>query len=146
VATIVAHAEAVAARLRADERVARTVVLKVKLAKSIGPGKYPVVSRNHTLTAPTDDGRVISRAAVALWKALAPGRRIRLVGVSATNVETSPAEQLSLLAWSDDPPGGALNRALDQITARFGREAIRRGAATVERAAPTMAIKDRRKD
>jgi len=144
VATIVAHAEAVAARLRAEARVARTVVLKVKLAQSIGPGKYPIVSRNHTLAEPTDDGRAISAAALALWKALAPGKRIRLVGVSATNIEPSSPDQLSLLAWSPDRRGGAINKAIDQIAARFGSEAIRRGGATVERAAPTLAIKDRK--
>jgi DNA polymerase-4 len=143
VATIVAHAEAVAARLRADERLARTVVLKVKLADRIGPGKYPLVSRNHTLDAPTDDGRVISRAAVALWRAVARGKRIRLIGVSVTNIEAARSDQLSLL----DPPsasrGGALGRALDEISARFGAAAVRRGGAIVDRAAPTLAIKDR---
>ena len=145
VATIVAHAEAVAARLRADGRVARTVVLKVKLAQRIGPGKYPLVSRNHTLAAPTDDGRVISEAAVALWRAIAPGKRIRLVGVSTTNIETASSEQLSLLGAGGDQRRGALNRALDEISSRFGREALRRGAATVERAAPTLSIKERDK-
>jgi hypothetical protein len=69
VATIVAHADAVAARLRADDRLARTVVLKVKLADPIGPGKYPLVNRNYTLAGPTNDGRVLSRAAVELWPA-----------------------------------------------------------------------------
>ena len=143
VATIVAHAEAVAARLRADERVARTVVLKVKLAQRIGPGKYPIVSRNQTLSAPTDDGRVISKAAVDLWRAIAPGKRIRLVGVSATSIEEARSDQLSLLGWSPDRRGGAINRAIDEIAARFGHEAIRRGGVTVERAAPTLSIKDR---
>jgi DNA polymerase-4 len=146
IATIVAHAEAVAARLRADGCVARTVVLKVKLAQRIGPGKYPILSRNQTLAAPTDDGRAISKAAVALWRAIAEGKRIRLVGVSATNIEEPSGDQLSLLAWSPDHRGGAINRAMDEISARFGREAIRRGAATVERAAPTLSIKERRKE
>jgi DNA polymerase IV len=144
VATIVAHAEAVAARLRADERVARTVVLKVKLAERIGPGKYPLVNRNHTLAAATNDGRVISRAAVGLWRAIATGKRIRLIGVSTTNIEEVRSDQLSLLEPRLGDGDGALGRALDEISARFGREAIRRGGAIVDRAAPTLAIKDRR--
>ena len=143
VATIVAHADAVAARLRADDRLARTVVLKVKLAERIGPGKYPLVNRNYTLAAPTNDGRVLSRAAVELWRTIAAGKRIRLIGVSATNIEAARSDQLSLL----DPPSrsgaAALGRALDEISARFGDAAIRRGGAIVDRAAPTLAIKDR---
>jgi DNA polymerase-4 len=142
--TIVVHAEAVAARLRADHRVARTVVLRLKLAQRTGPGKYPLLSRSHTLAEPTDDGRAISDAALALWSAVAPGKRIRLIGVSATNIEEAGPEQLSLLGPRSSPRRGTLNRALDEIAERFGRDAVQRGGASVERAAPTLAIKDRR--
>jgi DNA polymerase-4 len=139
--TIVAHAEAVASRLRADRRLARTVVLKLKLANRIGPGKYPVLTRSRTLGAPTDDGAALSSAALSLWREVAPGKRIRLIGVSAMNLESADHEQLSLL----EPPADrrALNEALDKISARFGREAVRRGGLEVERAAPTLAIKEK---
>ena len=143
--TIVAHAEAVAARLRADERRAATVVLKLKLAQRIGPGKYPLLTRSRTLAQPTHDGQTIAAAALALWEEIAANLRIRLIGVSATNLEEARAEQLSLSLGDGSRNHDALNRALDRIAARFGREALRRGGMAVEHAAPTLAIKDRRR-
>ena len=142
--TIVAHAEAVAARLRADECRARTVVLKLKLAERLRPGKYPSLTRSRTLAAATDDGSALSTAALSLWEEVGPGKRIRLIGISATNLEPSRGQQLSLLDFRGGDDRVALNRALDEISSRFGREALRRGGVTVERAAPTLAIKDRR--
>ncbi len=142
--TIVAHAEAVAARLRSGRRVARTVVLKLKLAERIAPGKYRLLTRSQTFSEPTDDGRVIATAALALWAAIAAGKRVRLIGVAATNLEASRAEQLPLLDGPAAERRHALNRACDDISARFGRDALRRGGNEVERAAPTVTIKDRR--
>ena len=92
---------------------------------------------------PTDDGRTIAAAALALWQEIGADLRIRLIGVSATNLEKARTEQLSLSLGSGIGKHDALNRALDRIAARFGREALRRGGMTVERAAPTLAIKDR---
>jgi DNA polymerase-4 len=143
--TIVAHAEAVAARLRADERRARTVVLKLKLARRIGPGKYPLLTRSRTLAEPTHDGRTIAAAALALWEEVDANLRVRLIGVSATNIEDGRTDQLSLSLRLGGGNQDALNRALDRIAARFGHEALRRGGMAVERAAPTLAIKDRRR-
>ena len=142
--TIIAHAEAVAARLRADEQRARTIVLKLKLAERLRPGKYPLLTRSRTLGEATDDGAVISAAALSLWGGVAAGKRIRLIGVSATNLEPRGGRQLSLLGWRGGDAREALNRAVDRISERFGREALRRGGVTVEKAAPTLAIKDRR--
>jgi DNA polymerase IV len=142
--TIVSHAEAVAARLRADERTARTVVLKLKLGRRVGPGKYPTLSRNRTLAEPTDDGRVISDAALSLWREVGSGKRIRLIGVAATNLESRDIAQLPLFADAPTLRTGALNSALDEISARFGPDTLRRGGIEIERAAPTLAIKDRR--
>lgn len=142
--TIVAHAEAVAARLRADERRARTVVLKLKLGERIGPGKYPVLTRSRTLPEPTQDGRAIGAAALDLWREVGASLRIRLIGVSATNLEEARTEQLSLSFRQTGARADSLNRALDRIAARFGSDALRRGGLVVERAAPTLSIKDRR--
>jgi len=140
--TIVAHAEAVAARLRADGLRSRTVILKLKLAQRKGPGKYPLLTRSRTLAEPTDDGAAISSAALSLWQEVSPGKRIRLIGVSASNLEPAGAKQLTLLDWHSTERRGALNRAIDDIASRFGRDALRRGGIEVQRAAPTQARKD----
>jgi len=140
--TIVAHAESVARRLRADGRRGRTVVLKLKLTRRIGPGKYPLLTGARRSPSPRGL-QGISDTALALWHAVSPGTRIRLIGVSVSGIEERSAAQLSLL----DPVGrrGALNRALDAIAARFGDEAVSRGGAHVERAAPTLSIKESRR-
>ena len=137
-----AHADAVARRLRADGRLGRTVVLKLKLAQRIGPGKYPLFTRSLTLPSPTDDGKTIAEAALALWDGVASGKVIRLVGVSVSNLaEPGMPGQLDLFESPRINRRKALNRALDEIAARYGEEALRRGHAKVERAAPTLAIK-----
>lgn len=139
---ILTHADAVARRLRADGRLGRTVVLKLKLAQRIGPGKYPVLTRNLTLPFPTNDGRTIAEAALALWDGVSSGKVIRLVGVSVSNLaEPGAPGQLDLFESARVKRRDALNRALDQIAARYGEETLRRGGAEVERAAPTLAIK-----
>ncbi len=141
--TIVAHAESVAHRLRADGRRGRTVVLKLKLTRRIGPGKYPILTRSETLAEPTDDGKTISDTALGLWRAVAPGKRIRLIGVSVSGIEEASEAQLSLLDAGSRRR--SLNQALDAITARFGDDALKRGGIRVDRAAPTVSIKDKRR-
>src|SRR5262249_47200813 len=53
---IIAHGEAVARRLRHDGVRARTVVLKIKLAERLGPGKYRLLTRQGPLAVPPHDG------------------------------------------------------------------------------------------
>jgi DNA polymerase-4 len=134
---ILAHAEAVARRLRRSGWRARSVVLKLKLGGRIreGPRGFRLLTRRATLGEATDDGAVLYRTARALLareRGLPP---VRLVGVAATNLVPSARGQLALF----DAPGAArgrrLNRALDQLAERFGARAVMRGAAaTPERA------------
>ena len=140
--TIIAHAEAVARRLRADARRGRTIVLKLKLAERIGPGKYPVLTRSLTLLRPTDDGRTIAAAALGLWDGVRQGKTIRLIGVSVTNLGAAEGtEQLDLFVSGRERKLAALNRAIDAVAERFGEDAVTRGVPRVERAAPTRSIK-----
>ncbi|MGH7859096.1 MAG: DNA polymerase IV [Candidatus Binatia bacterium] len=141
---ILAHADAIARRLRADDRRGRTVVLKLKLARRIGPGRYPLLTRSRTLPSPTDDGRTIAEIALALWDDAHEGRRIRLVGVSVTHLAArADGDQLDLFGQAAPGRREALNQAIDRILARHGDHALLRGGATVERAAPTLALKDK---
>jgi DNA polymerase-4 len=125
--TIEVHAESVARRLRADGCRGRTVTLKLKLAQRIAPGKYPVLTRRLTLPAAVDDGRSIARGALALWRGVKSGKTLRLIGVSVSNIESSQSAQLPLFPPADAARQGALNRATDVLTARFGSRALMRG-------------------
>jgi DNA polymerase IV len=124
--TIAAHAEAVAARLRADSRRGRTVTLKVKLAQRTAPGKYPLLTRRLTLPAAVDDGPAIAGAALQLWDGVKAGLVIRLIGVTVSGIESGTAGQLPLFS-GNDARRTALNAALDTLTARFGGGVVARG-------------------
>jgi len=137
-ATLVAHTEAVARRLRRDALVARTVVLKLKLGRrrKAGPRGYPLLTRRETLAEATDDGAVLSRAGGRLLDRAELREPVRLLGVGVTNLHSRSVGQLDLFGESaETAPRRRLNRALDEIRDRFGDRAIVRGAiAEPERA------------
>jgi DNA polymerase-4 len=144
-ATLLAHAESVARRLRRDQLEARTVVLKWRLARRrhAGPRGYPLQTRRVSLPEPTDDGQVIAREARGLLEHSGPGEPVRLIGVGVTNLSNQSQGQLSLFP---PPPHKQqrrqLNRALDEISDRFGPHAVVRGTeGDVERAGLSLQIK-----
>jgi len=118
------------------------VRLKVKSTeKLVQPGKYRLYSRQATLPAPTDDGALIARTARALLARGDLPLPVRLIGVAVAGIGPNPAsigEQMSIFAA---PRSGALNRALDTITDRFGIGAVRRGAGGADKASPTLGVK-----
>src|SRR5207253_9025502 len=126
---IIGHADAVGRRLRRDRVRSRVVVLKLKLAERLGPGKFRLLTRRATLPEPTDDGKTISDGALRLWERHRPRLPVRLVGVSAAGIVGDAPEQLALFAAGAPLPRAALHRALDAIVARLGLESIGRGGA-----------------
>lgn len=130
--TLIAHAEAVARRLRRDALVARTVVLKLKLGRRrrAGPRGYPLLTRRETLAEATDDGVTLSNAGSRLLERAALTEAVRLLGVGVTNLCSRSGGQLDLFsATRENAPRTRINRALDEIRDRFGDGAIARGAA-----------------
>ena len=111
----------VASRLRSEGFRARTVTLKVRLAS------FATLTRSLTLRDPTDTGATLHATASQLYRRLpggsrkdAPRRRIRLLGVAASGLVPSGAEQLALVRsgrWEE------AERALDAIESRFGKGA-----------------------
>jgi len=115
------------------------VTLKIKLGHARGTRRsrtqagereplYPLLTRSRTLGAATSDGNVIREVAVALWDAAKIDEPVRLLGVSVRNLEHA-ARQLDLFA--DRKSTDRLGPALDAITRRFGRDAIRRAGGAV---------------
>ena len=144
-ATILAHAESVARRLRRDGLMARTVVLKLRLGRRrrAGPRGYPLITRRTTLREPTDDGDVMTREARGLLTRAAIEEPVRLLGVGVTNLQPEGHAQLALFgASAHGEHRRRLNRALDEITDRFGTRAVVRGTEeAVERAGLSQQIK-----
>ena len=130
-AALITHSESVAQRLRRDRLRARTVVLKLKLARRVAPGPrgYPLLTRRTTLREPTDDGALLARTATELLARAALREPVRLLGVGVTQLISADTGQLALFAAPLDTRRERLNRALDAIAERFGSGAIVRGEA-----------------
>ncbi|MFP6640599.1 MAG: DNA polymerase IV [Myxococcota bacterium] len=149
-ATLLAHAEAVARRLRRDAVRGRTIVLKWRDARRIreGPRGYPLHTRQTTLIQASDDGAVIAREARRLLAEVGPTDPVRLIGVGVSGLDDGDTEQLALFSDSeasrrDDPEErAALNRALDEIAMRFGSgTVVRASQGRAERAGLSQQIK-----
>jgi len=115
----------VAARLRAADRTARTIVLKVRFHD------FTTITRSHTLPHPTALTVEIAATARALLDTVDLGTGIRLMGVSVSQLEEGAPVQgtLALDGPSDSARDDrrALDAALDGVRQRFGEGAV--GAA-----------------
>jgi DNA polymerase IV len=117
--TLLALANRVAGRLRAAGVAGRTVAIKVRLSD------FRTLNRSRTLDNPTDVAREVFEVAIALFTQLAPGGRIRLLGVRAEGLVDAQGliRQPSLgereRGWSH------VERAADAAAARFGGAAVR---------------------
>lgn len=110
----------VAVRLRRAGLVGRTVVLKLRY------GDFTTVTRSRTLGEPTDVARrIYDEAQAALPELLGAGARIRLIGVRAEHLRPSGG---GAMLWDPDEEWREAERAIDEVTARFGRGAVRPAA------------------
>ncbi len=138
-----AHAEAVARRLRRDGVSGRGVTLKLKLARPLGAGRYPLVTRSVTLRQATRDGAEIARVGRMLLARAALREPVRLLGVSVSRIEAGETSQLGLLDGERAAPESRarLNRVVDEIQDRFGDRSLGRGHAEVARSGLSLQIK-----
>ena len=117
-ATLVALVERVTGRMRAANRVGRTVVLRLRF------DDFSRATRSYTLPYSTANTRTIldtARALLAVAEPMIELRGITLVGISVANLDNGRSLQLVL------PFGGrsdALDDALDEVRRRFGSDAI----------------------
>jgi nucleotidyltransferase/DNA polymerase involved in DNA repair len=129
--------------LRADCIRARTVTLKLKLARPLGGGRYPLVTRSLSLEAAIDDGATIARTAISLLDRILVLEGVRLAGIQVHQLEGEDPMQLALFNARQETSSRSerLNRALDEVARRFGENAVTRGLVQAERAAPTRRLK-----
>ncbi len=115
--TLLALSEGVAGRLRNGGVKARTIAVKVR------DSSFRTVSRQRTLSEPTDQTEVIFAAALELARPELKGIRVRLLGVGASHL--GEGEQMGLFAAKDERRRKA-TAAADAIRKRYGSKAIRR--------------------
>jgi DNA polymerase IV len=161
---IIVHAEAVAARARRAGYAGRTVSLKLRLAaKNKGAitsarDLFPSLSRQTKLEKPTSEGSVIEAAALKLLSQLTPLPKVRLLGVTLSDLEPRQAAaeaspqakpnrgepQLDLFARPaptppappPEPERPRLGPVLDAINGKFGRGTLRRAVQGLEKLSP----------
>jgi DNA polymerase-4 len=109
--------------LRGSGCVARTVVVKIRLAN------FKTITRSRTLRQPTDVTKEIFTAACGLYEGSGLDRRarIRLVGVRVTGLR--PAAGSAIQMTLDDRPVGwrEAEQAMDRIAGKFGLNAVQPG-------------------
>ncbi|MEH1102055.1 DNA polymerase IV [Micromonospora sp. CPCC 205561] len=115
---LLALSEKVGARLRRAGQVGRTVSLKVRLAD------FRTVNRSRTQGAPTDVAREIFDTVWALYTALDPGERVRLVGVRVEGLAAAQLTPRQLTLGAPERGWREAEAAADAAAARFGRSVI----------------------
>ena len=121
-ATLLTLVERTAGRLRSADRLARTVVLRLRF------GDFTRVTRSHTLPRPTCDTEAFLAALRLLVATAMPLIRrdgLTLLGVTLANLDPVDSVQLELPFAGHEPR--VLDAAVDGIRDRFGRASITRG-------------------
>ena len=121
---LLAHAERVGAHIRARNKSARTVTLKIKYAD------FRQLTRSHTLPRRICSTESIFAVACGLLDALELEAPVRLIGLGVSRFEEEP-EQLQLGfdmdSGHEEQRRERLDQALDGIRIRFGKKVLVRG-------------------
>ncbi|WAJ45145.1 DNA polymerase IV [Mycobacterium sp. Aquia_216] len=120
-AVVVNLIDRITARMRAAGRTGRTVVLRLRF------GDFTRATRSHTLPWATSSTHPILTTARQLVASAAPTiaqRGLTLVGFAVSGIDRSGAQQLMLPFQTETL---AVDAAVDQIRARFGKSALTRG-------------------
>lgn len=123
---LVVLVEQVARRLRRHGLKGRTVELKVRYSD------FQTISRSLTLDRPSHTTQELLAAAIELLAHKLPANRqaVRLIGFGVSKLESDPAVQQSLFGEDQARRDRKIDIVADEIATKFGKRAIRRGAAS----------------
>lgn len=109
----------VAARMRANGYVGRTIQLKIRFAD------FSTITRSRSLKGHTDTGHEIYSTAVELFAGLGLQRaRLRLVGVRVAGLASAGSVPEQLLLERIEPAWRDVEQAVDRLSERFGSGAV----------------------
>jgi DNA polymerase IV len=120
-ASLVGLVDRVTRRMRAANRIGRTVVLRLRF------DDYARITRSHTLPQATSHTPLVLATARSLLAQAMPmieERGLTLIGIAVANLDNAPPIQLTLPFDRRQDP--ALDAALDNVRDRFGSKAITR--------------------
>ena len=119
------HAERVGASLRRHGLAGRTVTVKIKYAD------FRQITRQTTLAHRISSTETIYDTACAILDGVELADRVRLIGVGVSGFEEGGPSQLSLMPepkpQCEEKRRGRLDRAVDALRERYGRDAVVRG-------------------
>ncbi len=114
--------EEVGGRLRKEELYARCLTVKIRYAN------FQTITRSHTLASPTCfDKEIFEVVSNLLRQNLAQGRAVRLLGVSASTLQSSGWQE-PLLNRDKRRSFERLYKGIDDLRHKYGEDAV--GAAT----------------
>jgi len=115
--------EKVSTRLKDKELAGRTVHLKLKTSG------FRILTRSRTLGVPTQLAETMFQAAKPLLKAQCDGRTFRLIGIGVSELVDAADADLPDLAEPERQRTAEVERAMDAVRAKLGKEAITKGRA-----------------
>lgn len=113
--------ETVARRMKAKEFAGRTVTVKLKTKD------FKTITRSRTLPNPTQLAETLYRTGAPILEKEANGRAFRLIGIGASEL-TNPDQADPLdLADPDSEKRAQVERAIDQVRAKLGKDILKKG-------------------
>jgi DNA polymerase-4 len=120
--TLLELSEKVAVRLRKSELAGTSVTLKLKTPD------FKLITRSKSLPAPTQLAQRIASAGREMLAKASGGKRYRLIGIGVSDLSPASGADLGDLLDQAAPKEAALEKTLDKLREKFGRDTIQRAA------------------
>jgi len=121
-ATILELSDHVAVRLRKDGYRARKVTLKLRYSD------FETHTKQQSLKKAIVTGEEIAKVARGLFASFPMKKRIRLIGVSAGELQGRDGDPQQLQLFGEQSTKEKLSQTVDQLNEKFGNDAVRRGS------------------
>ena len=95
------------------------------VSATVRDGNFRTVSRQMTLSAPTNHARDLLEFGMTLVKKCGISQGVRLLGISGTNFVQDGEEQITLFGIENNRKSEKLDAAIDSVRARFGQKAVK---------------------
>ncbi len=119
--TLFKLAESLARTMRKQSLKGRTVILKIRLED------FTTFTRSQTFSEFVDSTEIIKGVAISMYRKFQLNKkRVRLVGIGMSQLNTISGEQLGLFD-QQEPINEKLVRLLDSLKDKFGEDAVQRG-------------------
>lgn len=121
-------ADALASRMRTDNKMTGVVSLYIGYSKNLGG-----FARRTTLLSPTDDSEVILNVLIELYNRYVKDLPIRRIGIAFGQLSEASHQQLNL--FEDDKEQVRrhdLQKTIDMLQSKFGKNAVLRGSSLLK--------------